>query len=347
MEKIKIFFTAEYDANELEPLAEFAEILFDGWARGLPKLTEAQLAEKAADADMIVTSYDDITREVIEHAPHLKLIACTRATPVNIDVQAAREKNIPVLFTPGRNSDSAAELTVALMLCAARHVPQAHSALKKGLFTAPETVPNQAKAGLKQDVIWDMTVDAPYTVFKGTQLKGKTLGILGYGSIGRRVGKIARAMGMQLLVYDPYQSEIEIEEIGIMKVRSLEQLMRESDFITCHMKVTPETRGMINRERIALMKPSAYFINTSRGSVLDESAMIDALRRKKIAGAAFDVYEHEPLARNHPYITELDNVVVTPHIAGATREVLTNHTRQIVSDIIRFMRKEPLLYRYK
>ena len=180
-----------------------------------------------------------------------------------------------------------------------------------------------------------------------TQLKGKALGIREYGSIGLRVGKIARAIGMGLLLYDPYISEVDVEEIGIRKAESLEQLMKESDFITCHMKVTPETTGIVSREMIALMKPTAYFINASRGAILDEDALVDALREKRIAGAAFDVYASEPIRSNHPYIVELDNVVITPHIAGATDDVLTNHTKMIVADVGRFLRGEHMLYQYK
>ena len=344
---MKIFFTAEYDEEELKPLYQAGEVIKDGWALGLPKMPEEELMEKTRDVDMIITSYDDITRNVIEHAENLKLIACTRATPVNVDMAAARERNIPGLYTPGRNSDSTAEMTIGLMLSAARKIPMAYKALKDGKYTGNPDVRKETKDGLKADVIWDMKLDAPYMVFKGTQLKGKTLGILGYGSIGRRVGRIARAFGMELLVFDPFVGEVEIEEIGIRKAASVEELMKESDFITCHMKVTPETTGIISRERIALMKPTAYFINASRGAILDEAALIEALRDRRIAGAAFDVYASEPIAGNHPYITELDNVVVTPHIAGATDDVLVNHTKQIVSDIKRFLKGEHLLYQYR
>ena len=344
---MKIFFSAEYDESEMKPLYEMGDVDKEGWALGLPKFSEDELVEKTKDADIIITSYDDITRKVIESAPNLKLIACTRATPVNVDMQAAKERNIPVLYTPGRNSDCTAEMTIGLMLSIARKIPMAYKALKEGKFTASPDMHKETKEGLKTDMIWDMDMDSPYMIFKGTQLKGKTLGILGYGSIGRRVGKIARAIGMGLLIYDPYIGEIDVEEIGIRKAESLEQLMKESDFITCHMKVTPETTGIVSRDMIALMKPTAYFINASRGAILDEDALVDALREKRIAGAAFDVYASEPIRSNHPYITELDNVVITPHIAGATDDVLTNHTKMIVADVGRFLRGEHMLYQYR
>ena len=344
---MKIFFSAEYDEKELQPLYDLGEVVKDGWALGLPKFSEDELAEKTKDADIIITSYDDITRKVIEGAPNLRLIACTRATPVNVDMEAAKERGIPVIYTPGRNSDCTAEMTIGLILSVARHIPQAYRALKEGKYTADPSVHKETHEGLRKDVIWDMNMDSPYMVFKGTQLKGKTLGILGYGSIGRRVGKIARAIGMELLIYDPYVGEIDVEEFGVRKADSVADLMKESDFVTCHMKVTPETTGIISREMIALMKPTAYFINASREAILDEEALIDALRERRIRGAAFDVYASEPIRSNHPYITELDNVIITPHIAGATEEVLTNHTKMIVSDVKRFLKGEHLLYQYR
>lgn len=343
---MKLFFTAEYNEKELEPLYDIGEVILDGWALGLPKMSEEELIEKTKDVDMIITSYDDITRAVIENAKNLKLIACTRATPVNVDMETAKERGIPVLYTPGRNSDSTAEMTIGLMLSIARKIPMAYKALKEGKYTGSPDLKKETKAGLKADVIWDMKMDAPYMVFKGIELKGKTLGIIGYGSIGKRVGRLARAFGMQLLIYDPYQGEVDIEEIGIRKAKSLDELMQEADFITCHMKVTKETTGIVSKEKIALMKPTAYFINASRGAILDEEALICALREKKIAGAAFDVFASEPIASNHPYVKELDNVVIVPHIAGATEDVLVNHTRQIVADIQRFVKGEYLLYQY-
>lgn len=343
---MKIFFTAEYSEEHLKPLYEVGEVILDGWALGLPKIDEDKLIEKTKDADIIITTFDDITRGVIENAKNLKLIACTRATPVNVDMEAAKERNIPVIYTPGRNSDCTAELTIALMFSIARKIPMAYKALKEGQFTGHMSDSKNTKKGLKDDVIWGIDENSPYVVFKGTQLKGKKLGIIGYGSIGKRVGKIARAIGMELLIYDPYQGEIDIEEIGIVKAETLDEVMKNSDFITCHLKVTPQTTKIINKEKIALMKPTAYFINTSRAAVIDEEAMIEALRAKKIKGAAFDVFEKEPIPIEHPYIQELDNVVITPHIAGAANEVLENHTRQIVADVRRFIRNEPLLYQY-
>jgi D-3-phosphoglycerate dehydrogenase len=346
MKELKIYSTAEYCEEEFKPLYDIAEVVLDGWAIGEPNIHEDDLAKRVCDADIIITSYDSISRKVIDAAPKLKLIACTRATPVNVDIKAAAERGIPVLYTPGRNSDATAEMTMGLMLSVARKIPMAHCALRAGEYTRSADRRRETIDGLGKDVFWGVDSESPYMVFKGVELKGKTLGIFGFGSIGRRVGRLARAFGMQLLVYDPYVSDISIEEVGVRKADEVDDLMRESDFITFHMKVTPDTTGIIGKEQIALMKPSAFLINASRGAVLDENAVIEALREKRIAGAAFDVYAEEPIEEGHPLVTEFDNVVATPHIAGATNEAIVNHTRQIVSDILRFVDGKNLMYRY-
>ncbi|MEQ9888114.1 2-hydroxyacid dehydrogenase [Pectobacterium zantedeschiae] len=342
---MKIVFTAEYGGS-LDAFQTLGELVVDGWAIGHPKLSEAALIRLADNADVIITSYDDITARVIEACPHLRLIACTRANPVNIDVEAARSRGIPVLYTPGRNADAAAELTLALMLNVTRHIPQAHSALKRGEFTRDTDAALQTQAGLRQDVVWDVDKHSPYEVFKGGELRNKTLGLVGYGSIGRRVGKLARAFGMQLLIADPYVAAEEIDEPGMRKV-TLDELFPQSDFVSLHLNSTPQTKGLVNLDRLRTMRPGAYLINTSRAAVVVEADLITALRERSLAGAALDVYDSEPLWRHHPFITEFDNVVLTPHIAGATRETLVKHTAMIATDLQRFIHGEPLLYEWK
>lgn len=343
---MKILFTAEYDEKYLDEIKSLGEVEIKGWALGEAKLTEDELIQLGKDKDVIITSYDDITKNVIDACANLKLIACTRATPVNVDTAYAKSKGIKVLYTPGRNSDSTAEHTIALILAVARNIPQAHMALKQGKFTGDTSEKDAAKTGLKDDVIWGMDADSPYVVFKGMELKDKTLGIIGYGSIGKRVGEIAHAFGMNLLIYDPFVSDVDVNRLGRTKV-SLDDLLRNSDVVTVHLKVTEDTKGIINREAFVKMKKSAFFINCARAAVVDESALIDALRNRTISGAALDVYSKEPLYKSHPFITEFDNVVITPHIAGATHDILGNHTKMIIADIKRYKNDEHLLYEYK
>jgi D-3-phosphoglycerate dehydrogenase len=342
---MKILLTAEFDKNSLKELEDLFEITYAGWFVEERVLTEDELVNLVKDKEVFITSYDNVTRKVIEAGNKLKLIACTRANPVNIDIKAANERGVKVIYTPGRNSDTTAEFTIAMMLCIARKIPMMYQDLKNGKFLSDNKVESKTINGLKQDVTWALGGDSPYILYKGVQLHGKALGIIGYGNIGKKVGNIAKAFGMNLLIYDPYAQIPEIHEEN-ERFCTLDYVLRNSDFITCHCSVTDSTRKLINKQAFDLMKDSAYFINISRGAIVDEEALIDALREKKISGAAVDVFESEPLDKNHPFISELDNIVVTAHIGGATWDVITNHSKMIVSDIKKFKNNEKLMYEY-
>ncbi|QIX94361.1 NAD(P)-dependent oxidoreductase [Cedecea sp. FDAARGOS_727] len=342
---MKIVFTAEY-AGSLDPFSQLGELIVEGWAIGKPKLHAAQIIDLAHDAEVIVTSYDDITAEVINSCPKLQVIACTRANPVNVDIQAARERNIKVLYTPGRNADAAAELTLGLMLGLMRHIPQSHAALKRGEFTREAQAEQHTQEGLRKDVVWDVSPESPYEVFKGGELRNKTLGLIGYGNIGSRVARIARAFGMNILVVDPFVAAEDIDEPGLHKT-TLEALFREADIVSLHLSSGPHSDGLVNAKLLQTMKPGAKLINTSRASVVVEADLIEALRHGPLGGAALDVYHQEPLWRDHPFISELNNVIITPHIAGATRESIQKHTAMIAADLQRFVAGEPLLYAWR
>lgn len=338
--------TAELDKNLIPELQKLCELTFAGWYTEKRLLDEDEIINLMGDKEILITSYDAITEKVIQSCQNLQLIICTRANPVNINISAAALRNIPLIYTPGRNSDSTAEYTIAMMLSIARNIPMAYHSLKNGKYLLEaDNQEMQQKGELKEDVTWALGGESPYLYFKGFQLKGKTLGLLGYGSIGKKVASLANAFGMNIFVYDPYVSQSEFEDITIKKV-SLDELLKNADFITCHCSVTPETRGLISKDELELMKPTAYLINTSRGAIIDEHALIVALRNKKIAGAALDVFSSEPLATDHPFVQELDNVVITPHLGGATYDVLTNHTVMVIDELRRFLNKQTLLFEY-
>lgn len=342
---MEVLLTAEFDKSALSELEDLFNVTYAGWFVEERVLGEDELVNLIVGKEIFITSYDNITRRVIEAGNNLKLIACTRANPVNIDVKAAKDMGIKVIYTPGRNSHTTAEFTIAMMLSIARKIPMMYQDLKNGKFLSDKKVENKTLGGLKQDVTWALGGDSPYILYKGTQLYGKNLGIIGYGNIGRKVGNIAKAFGMNLLIYDPYAKVPEVQEEN-EKFHSFDYVLKSSDFVTCHCSVTEDTRKLINKEAFDHMKDSAYFINTSRGAIVDEKALIEALREKRIAGAAVDVFESEPLVRNHPFIKELDNIVVTAHIGGASWDVITNHSKMIVSDIKRFKKNEELIYEY-
>ncbi|HBQ42825.1 MAG TPA: dihydrofolate reductase, partial [Lactobacillus acetotolerans] len=176
------------------------------------------------------------------------------------------------------------------------------------------------------------------------QIKNKNVGIVGYGSIGKRVAKILEGFSAYILVYDPYVSRVEIDCPSMRKV-DFGELLTQADFISCNLKITPETKGLFNYETFKKMKETAYFINNSRGAVVVEGDLVKALKERQIAGAALDVFEYEPLYKGHPFISgELDNILLTPHISGASPDAIVNGTVMLVDEIKRFINNEPLLY---
>ncbi len=251
-----------------------------------------------------------------------------------------------MLYTPGRNADAAAELTLGLMLSLGAPYSAIPCGAEAGEFTQADNAAAATQQGLRRDVVWDVSPESPYEVFKGSELRNKTLGLVGYGNIGRRVARIARAFGMAVLVVDPFVAAEDINEPGLQKT-TLEALFREADIVSLHLSSGPHSDGLVNAALLNSMKPGALLINTSRAAVVDEAALIDALRHGPLGGAALDVYHREPLWRDHPFVIEFDNVIITPHIAGATRESIAKHTAMIAADLQRYVAGEPLLYQWR
>lgn len=341
MDILRVLFTAEAEDELLQELYGFCELEFAGWKVERQILPEEELIEKLQGKDVLITSYDRVTRKVIEGCPELKLIVCARSNPVNVDLSAAKEWGITVTYTPGRNSDATAEFAVAILLNILRHIPEANRAILDG-----RAITDEAPHEKKTDVTWGKVKEChPYTQFQGPQIHGKTAGIVGYGSIGRRVAAILKGFGANLLIYDPYMSKVEVDGPGV-KLVEFEELLEKADFISSHIKVTEETKGLFNREAFSKMKPGAYFINNSRGAIVVEEDLIEALRTHRIAGAALDVFEYEPLYKGHPFVTgELDNLLVTPHISGACPDAIANGTILLVEEVRRFAQGKRLLYK--
>jgi len=254
---------------------------------------EDRLVELVKDVEaIIVRSKPKVTRRVIESAPKLKVIARAGVGLDNIDVEAAKEKGIEVVNAPAASSRSVAELAVGLMFSVARKIAFADRKMREGVWAKKEAM--------------------------GIELEGKTIGIIGFGRIGYQVAKIANALGMNILLYDPYPNEERAKEVN-GKFVDLETLLKESDVVTIHVPLVESTYHLINEERLKLMKKTAILINTSRGPVVDTNALVKALKEGWIAGAGLDVFEEEPLPKDHP-LTKFDNVVLTPHIGASTVE---------------------------
>ena len=256
-------------------------------------LKEDQLVPLIKGVDGIIVGEDDVTRKVIEAADRLKVISKNGVGVNQIDIPAATEKGVVVTNTPGANSNAVADLTFGLMLSAARRIPFAHNATRQGK--------------------WDK--------FFGTEVWRKTLGIVGTGYIGKGVARRARGFEMRVLGYDLAQDAAFAKEVGLTYV-PLETIFREADFITLHLPLTNETEGIVTREHLRMMKPTAYLVNIARGGVVRSADLYDALQKKELAGAALDVFEDEPPVGN-PLLT-LDNVVTTSHIGAFTWESMEN-----------------------
>lgn len=331
---MKALVTVPLAEDGLRRLRQLAEVELGGQARGGEVLSVPELKERLVDKEIVIVEFEPIVREVIE-ATDLRIIACTRGGPqANIDIPDATRKGIPVLYAPGRNATSVAEHVSCLMIAVARHIAQAHHLLMTGHFLAPAG----AQADSERNVVWGVEKGSPYMVFKGPELSGRTLGIIGLGEVGEKVAVRARAFEMNLVVYDPYIPEEKTTGVGARAV-DLETLLRESDFVTIHCKVTPETRGLIGEKQIELMKPTAYLINTARGAIVDEEALARALKEGRIAGAGLDVFQQEPLPSDSPLLA-LENVVLTPHIGGASSDVERHQTDIVVDDLNRLFSGE-------
>lgn len=286
-DKPKILIADKIHADAINEAKEFADVICDF------EITPENLLTKIKEYDaVIVRSRSKITKDIIEASEgNLKAIARAGVGLDNIDLETAKEKNIPVFNAPESLTISVAEHTIGLMLAIARNTHHADRTMKQGQWNKKQYV--------------------------GMELYGKTLGVIGFGRIGREVADRAYAFGMNVTAYDPFIT-IEDARESNAKLVELDELLQNSDFISLHMPATDETKGMINTEKLALMKPTAYLINTARGSIIDEQALTNALKEKKIAGAALDVFANEPPGETE--LTKLDNILLTPHLGSGTKD---------------------------
>jgi len=299
---------AERARRALEARAEVT-----GNADPLRVLTKPELIDALRDADYLFCLVQDrIDAEVIAAAPRLKAIASMTIVPEDIDVAAATARRIPVTVIPPMVTEATADLTMALLLAAARRVVEADRLVRAGTFPGAQS-----------------------RHLEGHGVGGATLGILGCGRVGRAVARRARGFGMRLLYHDVARLPVdEAQSLGL-EYRALHELLEDSDFVSVHVALTPATRHLIGAAELARMKPTAYLINASRGPVVDEAALVAALVAGGIAGAGLDVYEHEP--RPEPALLTLPNVVMTPHIGSAVVELRRRMADVVVANILAVM----------
>jgi D-3-phosphoglycerate dehydrogenase len=274
-----------------------------------PSLDGEKLAQEIGNYDgLVIRSGTTVTKDVIESAVNLKVIGRAGAGVDNIDVQAATRKGIIVMNTPGGNTISACEHTWALILSVMRNVPQAHQALNEGR--------------------WDKKK------YKGVELYGKTMGVIGLGKIGLEVARRALGFAMNVIIYDPYASEEMIGEVKGRRVE-LEELLQKSDIITIHSPLNEKTKNMINAEAISKMKKNAYLINCARGGIVNEEALAEAVSEGRIKGAAVDVYPKEPTTESPVF--SIPNIINTPHLGASTVEAQDRVSVEIVRQVIGYL----------
>ncbi|MFC7157180.1 2-hydroxyacid dehydrogenase [Halomarina halobia] len=295
------------------------------------RLAPGELEPLLDGVEVFVVGFEGVSADVMDAAPDLKIIACTRGGPdANVDIIAATERGIPVLYAPGRNAVSVADFTLGMLLAVTRHIAHSHHLLHVGEYTGKPR-DDSAAGGEREDVTWGVAKGSPYVELKGPELEDKTFGIVGLGAIGRKVAQRAKGFDVELVGYDPFVDGDTMAELGVEKVE-LGELCERSTFVSVHVPVTDATRGLIGEEEFALMSSETYFINTARGAIVDQDALVAALEAGELRGAALDVYDREPLPDDHPLL-QMENVVTTPHLAGAAEEVIDRHSKMVVDDI--------------
>jgi D-3-phosphoglycerate dehydrogenase len=282
--------------------------------------TEAQLLEVLKDHQYVLSHKSPFTEKVFKAAPNLKFIGICRGGPVNVDLEAATKAGVVVTYAPGRNAQAAAEFTIALILSSLRKISDADKEMKAGVWRGDYFVYEKA----------------------GQELNGTTVGVIGFGAVGKIVAKILNAFGANILVHDPFADPKEIEKLNCKAVE-LNELMSQSFVVTLHSRLTEKTKHLINADNLKLMPKGALLVNTARGGLLDYSSLPALLESGQLGGLALDVYDEEPPSQKYPLLKS-QNVVLTPHLGGATKQTGAVAAKIVAADLNRFLKGEKMMF---
>ena len=307
----RVLITAPFDPEHVERLCAIADVTVREPRMDGASLADQGLGDDLANANVVIVELDAVDDATLDAAPQLKLVVSCRAKPVTVDLEACAKRGVAVATTPGRNADVTADFTMALLLATVRQLSRAEAWLRSGQWSAAD-------------------VYEPYETFRGIGLSGRTLGVIGGGAIGSRVVQRARGFDMNALVYDPFLAADHFGDAA--RVVSLDEALSQSDIVTIHVPLIPQTIGMIGAKELALLKEDAILINAGRAAVIDEDALMAVLRDHRIAAAGFDVYYDEPIAPDHELFL-MPHVTLTPHIAGASDDVVVGHSRLAVAAV--------------
>jgi D-3-phosphoglycerate dehydrogenase / 2-oxoglutarate reductase len=277
-----------------------------------------EIAERLDGHDVLLVHGAPVTADVLDAAPGLRLVGCARGGPVNVDIGAATARGVPVVTTPGKNAEAVAELTVAFLVMLVRGIPKALAGARNGGGLGASTFEGAA--------------------YLGRELQGATLGLVGCGKVGVQVARRCRALGMRVLVHDPYLDDVPPEA---ERVDGLDALLAAADIVSLHARATPQTESLLDAAALARMRPGALLVNTARETLIDEDAVVAALESGHLGGVALDVLRHRDDGATSPLVGR-DDVILTPHIGGATAETLERGATMLVAELRAFAAGEPL-----
>ena len=302
---MKILITAPYsDLAQSKLTGAIGEIIYKPWKPHGRAYNETELIHMLHEtsADGLITEHDEVTEQVIAQFPHLQFIGVCRGTPSNVAVKAATEAGIPIFFTPARNAQAVAEMFVSNVICFLRNTLAGIEWLKGSN--------------------WGEGAHTSYLQFKGNELAGKTIGMIGFGAVGQRIANMVKGFPCTIQFYDPFIESTD----EAFKNTTIKNVFETSDIISIHLPVNESTKGMIDKTLLSLMKKDSIFVNTARAVVVNRHDLLEVLESNRIRGAILDVFDHEPPDEMDNRIIHLPNVMATPHIAGATFEVEDHHS---------------------
>ena len=316
---MNILITAPFDSQCVNLLAKDHRVIVSPQVPAEAQLCEAEINRYLLDEDIDILICESavIGRRALEGVERLKLLCVCRAGLNKIDRDAVAEKGIVLTNTPGRNAAAVAELVIYYMIGLRRHFYIGTEKIRSGEWTDSTDL---------------------YTELQGFELNGASIGFLGFGAVPREVAKRLAAFNVTMFAYDPFV-DCEMAQKYQVTLKDVEYIFENCDFVSDHLPDIESLKGFVDSEKLELMKPGAFFINTGRAGTTDEHALAEAIKAGRIAGAAIDVFSREPLPADHPYLN-IENIMLTPHLGGASKNVVSNHSRMVLEDIRAFLNGE-------